>query len=174
MKHRRFTAVIAAVLFGAAPVGQTFAALPDGASSLNETYQDWRVTCVSDGTNDRCAMVHNQVAKDSGQRVLTVELNAPAADQAQGVLVMPFGLALAEGVSLTIDTDSDGPTFGFSTCLPQGCLVPIQFDAAMLDRLKNGGVLHVRAKPVDGSDRVDIQASLNGFTAAFNRLNALR
>ncbi|MBB4120501.1 invasion associated locus B family protein [Martelella radicis] len=164
----------AAILLAAAPVNPAFSALPDGASSLNETYQDWRVTCVSDGTTDRCAMIHSQVAKDSGQRVLTIELNAPATDRAQGMLIMPFGLALAKGVTMTIDTDGTGATFGFSTCLPQGCLVPIEFDANMLERLKNGGVLHIMATPIDGSDRIDISASLKGFTAAFNRLNALR
>nr|WP_272211199.1 invasion associated locus B family protein [Marinicella sp. W31]MDC2877087.1 invasion associated locus B family protein [Marinicella sp. W31] len=174
MKYRRLAVAAIAALFCSAPVNQAFSALPEGASSLNETYQDWRVTCVSDGTNDRCAMTFEQVMKDSGQRVLAIELNAPTADSAQGVLIMPFGLALAQGVSLNVDTETDGPTFGFSTCMPQGCIVPVKLSAANLDTLKNGGILHVSAVPIDGGDRIDIQVSLKGFTAAYNRLNALR
>ena len=89
-------------------------------------------------------------------------------------MILPFGLALAKGVTLNIDSETGGPTFGFSTCLPQGCVVPVELQADMLDALKNGGLLHVSAVPIDGDDRIDIQVSLKGFTAAYNRLNALR
>ncbi|TNB47389.1 invasion associated locus B family protein [Martelella lutilitoris] len=156
------------------PLSQASATLPDGASSLSETYQDWRVECVSDGDADRCVMAQVQVTKENGQRVISVELTAPAADQAQGVIVMPFGFALAQGVSLSIDAETEGPKFGFSTCLPQGCFVPVSIDAAMLDRLKSGGTLHIKGQPINGNETVDYPISLKGFTAAFNRLNALR
>lgn len=174
VKIRHVAAGIVSALLFAMPAGQAFSAMPEGASSINETYQDWRVTCISNEGIDRCAMIHNQVAKDSGQRVMTVELSLPEADKIQGVVIMPFGLALAQGVTLTIDGASEGKTFGFSTCLPQGCLVPIEFDSAMIDKLKNGGALNVIAQPIDGSDKISITASLKGFTAGFKRLSELR
>ncbi len=174
MSNRRFAAVVTAAFISAVPFSQASATLPDGASSLSETYQDWRVECVSNGDADRCVMTQVQVTKENGQRVISVELTAPSADQAQGVIVMPFGFALAQGVSLSIDTETTGPKFGFSTCLPQGCFVPVSMDAAMLDRLKNGGTLHIKGLPINGNEMVDYPISLKGFTAAFNRLNALR
>ncbi|MAM11396.1 MAG: invasion protein [Rhizobiaceae bacterium] len=174
MNHRRLAAIVTTAFLCVASFSPASATLPDGASSLSETYQDWRVECVSNGDADRCVMVQVQVAQEGGQRVISVELNAPAADQAQGVVVMPFGFALAQGVTLSIDAETDGPKFGFSTCLPQGCFVPVSIDANMLDRLKSGGTLHIRGMPINGNEMVDYPISLKGFTAAFNRLNALR
>ncbi|MGV0817786.1 invasion associated locus B family protein [Martelella sp. AMO21009] len=174
MKPRHIAAgIVSAFLFGAA-ASPAISALPEGASSINETYQDWRVTCISNEGVDRCAMIHNQVAKDSGQRVMTVELSVTPDDKFQGVVIMPFGLALAQGVTLTIDDATEGKTFGFSTCLPQGCLVPVEFDAAMADRMKNGGALNIIAQPIDGNEKFSIGASLKGFTAAHKRLMELR
>ncbi|WP_144409587.1 invasion associated locus B family protein [Martelella endophytica] len=174
MKFRLFAMAAASAVLSLAPMSAALAELPEGASSINEDYQDWRVACVSVDNNDRCSMLHNQVAKDSGQRVLSIELTAPTADGLQGIVLMPFGLALANGVTLNIDTATDGPKFGFSTCLPQGCIAPIRFDAAMIDKLKNGGALNITATVVDSGEPINITASLKGFTAAYNRLNALR
>ncbi|MEO2037624.1 MAG: invasion associated locus B family protein, partial [Martelella sp.] len=61
MKPRHIAAgIVSAFLFGAA-ASPAISALPEGASSINETYQDWRVTCISNEGVDRCAMIHNQV-----------------------------------------------------------------------------------------------------------------
>ncbi|WP_180901842.1 invasion associated locus B family protein [Martelella soudanensis] len=174
MKPRHIAAGIVSAFLLAAQASPAFSALPEGASSINETYQDWRVTCISNEGVDRCAMIHNQVAKDSGQRVMTVELSLTADDKIQGVVIMPFGLALAQGVTLTIDAATEGKTFGFSTCLPQGCLAPVVFDAAMAEQLKNGTALNIIAQPIDGNEKFSITASLRGFTAAYKRLTELR
>ena len=161
-------------LVSISPSEAAFAQMPDGASSINETYQDWRVTCIKNENVDRCSMLHSQVAKDSGQRVLSVELTAPSADKLQGIILMPFGLALANGVKLAVDDGATGPTFGFSTCLPQGCIVPIEFDQSKIDNLKNGATLNINATIMDSGETINIAASLKGFTAAYNRLNELR
>lgn len=174
MKIRSLLAGAMTALLSITPLGTAFAQMPDGASSINETYQDWRVTCIKNENVDRCSMLHNQVAKDTGQRVLSVELTAPAADRLQGIILMPFGLALANGVKLAVDDGATGSTFGFSTCLPQGCIIPIQFDQSMVDTLKNGGTLNISATIMDTGETINIAASLKGFTAAYNRLNGLR
>jgi len=174
MKSRHSVAIAFATLLSVMPVSNAFSALPDGANSLNETYQDWRVACVSDGETDRCSMLQNQVSKDSGQRVMSVELTAPNANGLQGIVLMPFGLALAKGISISIDDAPADATFGFSTCVPQGCVVPVQFNADMIGKLKNGGTLKISGTVLDSGEAITISSSLNGFTAAYNRLNALR
>ncbi|WP_174801039.1 invasion associated locus B family protein [Martelella limonii] len=174
MKSRHLAAVIVSAIISL-PAAQALSAMPDGASSINETYQDWRVTCVTNDVGARCAMVFNQVAKDTGQRVLTVELSLPpGVDTVQGAIIAPFGLALAQGARVTVDEESEGKLFGFSTCLPQGCLVPLEFDATMLESLKGGNVMNITVQPIDGTNMVRFPVSLKGFTAAYKRLSELR
>ena len=91
--------------------------LPGGASSLNETYRDWRVTCVQQGTAKRCALSQAQ-AQQNGQRVLAMELSAPTANTVSGTLVLPFGLALDSGVAFQIDDKPAMAPIRFRTCLP--------------------------------------------------------
>ncbi|MBN9047563.1 MAG: invasion associated locus B family protein [Rhizobiales bacterium] len=50
--------------------------LPGGASSLQETYQDWQVACrIANGT--RLCAISQQQTQQNGQRVLAIELAAP-------------------------------------------------------------------------------------------------
>lgn len=60
-----------------------------------------------------------QVNSQNRQRVLSVELTArEGGAAASGTLVMPFGLALDQGVVLSIDEGEPLPPLRFSTCLP--------------------------------------------------------
>ncbi|MCU4180396.1 invasion associated locus B family protein [Bosea sp. BH3] len=67
----------------------------------------------------RCALSQSQT-QQSGQRVLTIEINAPIANKAACVIVLPFGLALASGAGLQIEDRSVGQALPFRTCLPIG------------------------------------------------------
>ena len=119
-----------AVLFGVLlPVAALAQGLPGGASTLNETHGDWTVVCSAAEGPPRCVMSQTQVGGESRQRVLTVELRATEGDAVGGVLVLPFGLNLDDGVSLAIDDAASFGSLRFSTCLPVGCLVPLDFDA---------------------------------------------
>ena len=73
-----------------------------GASSLQETYDDWQVACGQQGGVKRCAMGQQQISKENRQRVLDIEL-WPSGDKLEGALMLPFGLALDQGVTLQID-----------------------------------------------------------------------
>jgi invasion protein IalB len=141
--------------------------LPNGASSLNETYGDWRVSCVVAEAGKRCAMSQTQ-AQANGQRILAVELSAPSDNAVEGVLVLPFGLSLAAGVVLMADDSPPGPALPFRTCLPGGCLVELRFDASMLVALRAGMSLAVTATADTGGE-VSMAIPLGGFAAALDR-----
>lgn len=146
-------------------------ALPGGASSLNETYKDWRVTCIQQGATKQCAISQLQT-QQNGQRVLAMELNVPSGNTVSGTLVMPFGLALDSGVTLQIDDKPAMPPIRFRTCLPAGCLVNITFDAPTLVALRTGSALKVKAT-ADGGAATPFSISLQGFAAALDRVAAL-
>jgi len=145
--------------------------LPGGASALNETYKDWTVACTQNGTTKRCAMSQVQT-QQNGQRVLAMELNASNANTVSGTLVMPFGLALDAGVAFQIDDKPAMPAIRFRTCVPGGCLVNVNFDAATLVALRAGAALKVKAT-ADGGAAAPFSISLQGFGTALDRVAAL-
>lgn len=106
----------------------------------------------------------------NGQRVLTIELRAvEGGEAASGILILPFGLRLDDGVTLTIDENAALPTLRFSTCLPAGYLVPLTFDAATVSALRAGGALVLTAVANDTDHEVSFSISLAGFTSVVVR-----
>lgn len=162
-------AMAAALLFGSpAPA----APLPGGAGSLVETYQDWVVACQARNNLTACAARQVQSDSQTGQHVLTAEFRNGAGGKLEGALLMPFGLALAQGASLKID-EAAGPALAFSTCLPRGCVIPLSLDAAMTGRLKTAATLHIGAIAAASSQPIALKVSLKGLSAALNRMTEL-
>lgn len=152
---------------------QTPATLPNGASSLNETYQDWAVICAANDKGRICVLSQQQRKKDTNQLVLAAEFNAVSSHQVKGTLVLPFGLRLADGVVLQVDDQPAQKALGFTTCLPAGCIVEVDFDAATLKSLRSGVVLKLTAKAHDSGQNVLLSVSLKGFAAAQDRVAEL-
>lgn len=151
--------------------GAAASSLPGGASSLNETYQDWRVGCAQQGAAKRCSLSQVQAQQD-GQRVLAIELDAPSGNAVSGTLVLPFGLALEPGVSFQIDDKPAMPPARFRTCMPGGCLVSVTFDSPTLVALRAGTALKVKAV-ADGGAAFPLSISLQGFATALDRVAVL-
>lgn len=147
------------------------APLPGGANTLQEIYQDWTVSCQLQKETTVCAIRQDQNSSQTGQRVLTAELRN-VAGKVDGVLLLPFGLDLAKGATLKID-ETAGPNLTYSTCLPQGCLAPISFDANQVAALKAATNLNVTATALSPSQAVAFKVSLKGFGAALDRIVAL-
>ncbi|MEP9372816.1 invasion associated locus B family protein [Mesorhizobium sp. KR1-2] len=164
--------LIAGAAFRTVPVLAQATPLPGGASSLQETYQDWRVACQIVNGAKLCAVSQQQVRPD-GQRVLAVELQAAAGDTATGTLVLPFGLLLDAGVTLQIDDRQALAPLRFRTCLPAGCVVALSFDNNAVAALRAGATLNLKASAADTSQEVTLTVSLTGLAAALDRNIAL-
>ncbi|MBP2449070.1 invasion associated locus B family protein [Rhizobium leguminosarum] len=149
----------------------TASSLPGGASSLNETYKDWRVACSQQSAAKRCVLSQVQAQQD-GQRVLAIELNPQSGNTVSGTLVLPFGLALEPGISFQIDEKPAMQPVRFRTCVPGGCLVAVAFDAPTLVALRAGTVLKLKAV-ADGGAAVPFSISLQGFATALDRVGTL-
>lgn len=148
-------------------------ALPNGATSLNETYQDWVVLCAATDKGRACVMTQQQHKQDTGQLVLAAEFTQISKDTVQGSLVMPFGLKLADGVTMQIDDGPVSKPLPFFTCLPAGCIVPFSFDATTVKALRSGSVAKLVAKAHDSGQNVQLGISLKGFASAQDRVLAL-
>jgi invasion protein IalB len=154
----------------AAPAGGG-SQLPGGASSLQETHGNWRVTCAQPGGKKICTLSQQQADQESRQLVVAIELTTVSADRAEGTLVLPFGLALDRGITLQVD-DAPGQALRYRTCLQVGCLVALNFNAATLASLRKGTVLVVKAT-VDGGQEAAFKLPLAGFSSALDRTAAL-
>ncbi|ESY96409.1 invasion protein [Mesorhizobium sp. LNHC229A00] len=143
--------------------------MPGGASALSETHGDWTVNCQISGTNKVCSLSHQQFNKRSNQRLLAIELSNKTGEDATGTLALPFGLALAKGVALTVDDQKLDGSLPFRTCQVIGCLVPVAFDANVTPLLKNGTTLKIDAFAADTGQVVTFSIPLNGFSGALAR-----
>ncbi|MGH6762114.1 MAG: invasion associated locus B family protein [Phyllobacterium sp.] len=154
---------------------QDSASLPGGATSLQESHGDWSVVCAVQAQGEQkaklCALTQQQTDQNSRQRVLTVELR-PVGDAVEGVLILPFGLALAKGAALQIDEQPAAEPSPFRTCLPSGCIVDVSLDAKTLAVLKKGTTLKLNVV-ADGGKETQLGIPLNGFAAAVDRTKAL-
>jgi len=182
---RPFSMVCAIALGMVVQASAQEANLPGGASSLTETHANWTVACRSlevkdaaDGAKKArepdqvapahlCALTQRQVT-EKGEHVLSVELQAEG-DGLKGVFVLPFGLALAKGMTLQIDEGERIEALAFSTCVPSGCIVPLTGDSAMVDALRLGQALNVLVSDRTGQ-ALKFVISLTGFTSAFDRV----
>ncbi len=146
--------------------------LPGGASQMQETHGDWRVTCAQPNGQKVCTLSQQLADSNSRQLVLGIELRSTSADKAEGTLVLPFGLAVDKPVTLQVDEGAP-TTLNFRTCVPVGCLVLLNFDAATISALRKGTVLHVKSTAADSSKDAEFKVSLTGFGSAIDRTAAL-
>lgn len=171
MKRKLSVPLAIACLTAFAAQAQQVPAFPGGATSLQETYQDWRVTCQVANNVKRCVLVQQQ-NQQNGQHVLAIELSAPSGHTVAGILALPLGLALDAGVTFQIDEKPAMPPMRLRTCVPVGCLVNISFDAATVTALRAGTTLKIKAT-ADGGAPLPLSISLRGFGTALDRVRAL-
>lgn len=169
---------ISAPVFGqqkhAAPaLARAAESLPGGASAIQETYGAWTVSCRLAEGRKACTFSQVRGNQQTGQRSFAIELRSPADGKIEGVLVLPFGLALSAGVKLALDDKPLGRTVPFSTCVPDGCLAPVSFPSIATDAIKKAKVLTIAATPASGAEAVTFSLALDGFTAALARIAEL-
>lgn len=146
--------------------------LPGGATSINETYQDWRVICQQTDKAAGCIMVQQIMDKKTRRMVMSMELTTDP-QGLRGVVVLPFGLDLGKGVTVKADNAPMGQPVSFRTCLPSGCIAPFAFDASVLARLRTSKTMQVAAVSTSGQG-IAFPVSLNGFSNAFDRIRSIR
>lgn len=168
--HRPLAAMLLAMALTTG-VANAATTLPGNATTLTETHDDWTVRCSVDQNVVHCAAQQEQLSNQTKQRVLAIEI-LPGADVLTGTLVLPFGLELGKGAVLKVDDKLTSPALWFKTCLPSGCLVPLQIGAEWQTALRAGTALAVTATAVSGQD-AKFSISLKGLPSALDRIAEL-
>lgn len=142
--------------------------LPGGATNLTETHGDWTVRCGVADLAVSCEAFQEQISNQNQQRVLAISFRS-GDEVVSGILVLPFGLLLASGAVLQVDDTLTSPAIPFQTCLPSGCVVPLEMDADWISALRVGTILAIGAQSVSGQE-AKFSISLNGLNSALNRI----
>lgn len=158
-------------MLGPPAIGQEVVLLPGGASTVSETHGDWVVRCEARQKQIGCALQQEQLDSNTGRRLLAIEL-ASVAGTLNGSLVLPFGLALSQGVRLGIDENPPLPSVVFRTCLPVGCVVDVAFSREVIALLRTGTTLKVNAI-ADGGAVAPFNIPLRGLASALDRASTL-
>jgi len=160
---------IAALFTALSPSINAFAS--DDPDQLTERFKAWTVTCVT-AEERQCRMVQELIQDKTGQRLSALIVEKGEAEEFSFTVLAPFGLAVSDGVSLAIDEE---PLFEavFATCMPSGCLVPLAADKNSVEKMKAGDTLTATALAAASGQPVNIEFSLQGFSAAHSRLEDL-
>lgn len=166
--------------------------LPGGASTLQETYQSWQLTCKAmpqpsdstataakdprpaDAVRPSCSIAQVQLDQASRKLLLSVELrlsDAKPRSKLEGVIVLPFGLAVAKPIVMKSE-DKAVQDLAITTCLPVGCIVPLTPTPEVIAVLGKGKPLTIQAQDAEGR-AVSFAIQSTGFPEASKRLQSL-
>lgn len=100
---------------------------------------------------------------------MSIELATPTVDLVESMLLLPFGLQLANGIQIVVDGNDLGDRQPFLTCIATGCLVPVVFDASQVSRLRAGTEMMLSGIAAGTNEPVELAISLLGLSRAANR-----
>jgi invasion protein IalB len=145
-----------------------------GPSALSETYDTWTVQCANrtegETTTQVCQMSQQLLQQETGQRVMTFAIGRVGQEN-KATLILPFGLRLSDGARIQVG-EEDVASGSFSTCLPDGCFVELTLSDSVIKKLQ-GAANATLMMTANTGQPVKIDVSLQGFSAAYQRLVAL-
>ena len=152
----------------------------DAPDTLTENYRDWVLICqngVMAGATETarvCEVAQELRQSTDGQRVLRMAF-AVSPEVPEGsatlTLITPFGVRLADGVSLAL-TDDALTRVPFLTCLAVGCIANETLPPELMDHLAQADAAIIGMFTTSG-EPAQFEISLHGLSAAWRRLTAL-
>ncbi|WP_120634995.1 invasion associated locus B family protein [Ruegeria sp. EL01] len=161
---------VKSLVLGAIALGVSLsAAVAQTKETTSTQFQSWTVNCAEEAGQKLCAMSQSLNLQNQSGLLLRMELQRGQEDGASGVVIVPFGLDIAKGISLSID---GGPRWNLPmrTCQNFGCVIPVTLGPAIIQELKESGSIQISLYTLDGGKTLEVPVSLAGFTAAFDAL----
>lgn len=163
-----------------------------GSSYIAAAHGDWELRCIrgAEGmTAERCEMFQF-LRDDEGNDVAVVRFNMPIVgtegQAATAIFNTPLQTRLDAALRIRID-DGEFDLLPFTFCTPSGCAAESPLNEEVVDQFKAGGdativifalLLNQNGEPVRGESGepravpVELVASLRGFTAAYEEMEA--
>jgi len=138
---------------------------PSGADAIIESYGNWTFECRMFASQPKCSI--NQ--KLANQLAIELITSADGTDT-KAMIILPFGLQIAQGATIFIDGKPADHRVPFSTCTPEGCLIPLTMPPNSMEHiLKSKQMKIVSFDNATGQSR-EFTIALDGISHAFNRL----
>ena len=180
--------VAAMVLVGASAFAQDATEeAPDPAAVANEAFPvggvsqqpqevvrasfgDWEIRCA--GETDNCFM-YQLLLDPNGTPLAEISLiKLPIGSEAVAgaTVVAPLGTVLTRGLTMVVD-QGEATTYPFSWCTRPGCFARFGLTDLLVENMRNGTEIKLVVFSVQNMQLpIEVTASLNGFTAAFDDL----
>lgn len=145
-------------------------------SYIKETYGDWQLQCFrTEAGEDPCQM-YQLLREEGGNPVAEFSIfKLPSDGQAVAgaTIAVPLGTLLPQGLKISVD-GGKAKSYNYSFCSMGGCFARIGFTQADINAFQAGAKARMTLVPAQAPDQVvEIEASLSGFTAAYNEASVL-
>ncbi|SHF41731.1 Invasion protein IalB, involved in pathogenesis [Modicisalibacter ilicicola DSM 19980] len=143
---------------------------PADANVEVETFQDWEVRCPQGGgAPGDCTMTQLVDNPNGDSPIMRVIMAYPSEmDTAAMAFILPLGTRLAPGLQLAVD-NGEPINFPYQVCQQQGCRADIPVTDSLRQQMRSGSRATLSIMGPRG-ERLDLPVSLQGFTAADNRI----
>lgn len=162
---------------GAAANLDTGRPVQEDPSYIREEHGDWKIKCFRTQAEQDLCQMYQLLTEAAGNPVAEFSLyrlpqGAPVV--AGATIAVPLGTLLTEEVKLSIDAGK-AKSYAYSFCTMGGCFARIGLSQADIDAMKAGVSATIEIVPAQAPDqKVRINASLKGFTAAFEAASVLQ
>lgn len=147
-----------------------------GETYVAETHGDWEIRCIraEEGQPEPCQLYQLLLDANGGAVAEFNIFDLPDEGQvvAGATIVTPLDTLLQPGIRLRVD-DGTWSEFPFAFCQPIGCFARLGLTEGNLEAFRAGTDAFVALVPLPAPDQVvQLEASLRGFTAGFEALEA--
>ena len=135
--------------------------------TVTEQFQNWRYACVEQENTSRCE-IGQGAANDQGQMVSQIIVGQNPEGKAQLQLLAPLMMDLKAGIKVRVD-NNDVADLDYLFCNQGACVVAELLDDDLVSAMQAGTEMQIDVAAINGQT-MTINYSLDGFTAAFDRL----
>lgn len=147
-----------------------------GQPYVREEFGDWALRCLRapEGQDDPCQLY--QLLMDENDNAVAEISMFPLEDggdaAAGATIVVPLETLLTQQLTLTVD-GGQARRYPYTFCNPAGCVARVGFTTEEVNLFKRGSAATLRMVPAGAPDQeVNLNVSLNGFTAGFESTDA--
>ena len=147
-----------------------------GETYISERFSDWALRCIATESGDDPCQMYQLLSDNRGEPISELSVfRLPEGSEAAAAatIVVPLETALDRGLTIQVD-EEPAKRYPFQFCNTVGCYARVGITAEEVEILKRGTQAVLTIVPVAAPDRlVRVNASLNGFTAAFEATSIL-
>ena len=148
-----------------------------GDTYIREEFGDWALRCIVVAEQDDPCQMYQLLADEQGAPIAEFTLfRLPEGNRAAAgaTIVVPLETLLQEQLSIQVD-DAAAKRYPFAFCNAVGCYARIGLTQEDIDAYKRGASGIMSIVPVAAPDqRVNVELSLEGFTAAYEKVTELQ